>query len=55
MQWLFKLASVQVLDVLQGVRVKPYRRIDQEGFFKRATSSMASPHLQPARPGKSLQ
>eukprot|EP00439_Symbiodinium_sp_Y106_P030536 s2191_g3.t1 len=38
MQWLFKLASIQVLDVLQGVRVKPYRRIDQEGVFKRAAS-----------------
>jgi len=47
MQWLFKLASIQVLDVLQGVRVKPYRRIDQEGVFKRAASSGASPHLQP--------
>ena len=45
MRWLFQLASVQVLDVLQGVRVKPYRRIDQEGVFKRATSSMASPNL----------
>ena len=45
MRWLFQLASVQVLDVLQGVRVKPYRRIDQEGVFKRATSSMASPAL----------
>ncbi|CAJ1390611.1 unnamed protein product [Effrenium voratum] len=42
MLWLFKLASLQVLDVLQGARVKPYRRIDQEGVFKRVTSTCAS-------------